>query len=301
MGYTKLFSDIVCSSIWNEDDKTRLVWVTMLALKGGNHVVRATIGGLAHAARVSIEDCKMAIQKLSGPDPDGLDQPYEGRRIEPIEHGWFVLNGESYQQRRDEIERKKYQADWVKNKRLKEKRRLSTLTVSTDVENVDPSSLLSSDKTKQNKENPPTPLQGELVFPDSLKSEEFQKAWSEWGAHRKQIKKRMTPLQEQKLLKQLEAWGAKRAIAAIEYSIANGWRGIFEPEVTATTAKTASPRFVTKQMVDDWCYRNNCFNGISKEAWGRLMDGKWKGQLITNKEDFEAAMGTIKANWEMRP
>lgn len=129
MSWSKLFSDLVCSSIWNEDDHTRLVWITILAIKGPNQIVRATVGGLAHQARVPLEACRNAVEKLSSPDPDGLEQPYEGRRIQPVEHGWLVLNGEAYKNRKDETYRKEYQAEWVAAKRLKEK--LSTRTVDT--------------------------------------------------------------------------------------------------------------------------------------------------------------------------
>lgn len=120
MGFTKLFSDIICSSIWNEDDKTRIVWITLLAIKGPNHVARATVGALAHQARVSVEDCRNAIEKLCSPDPDGLDQPYEGRRMQPVEHGWFILNGEAYRLRRDEDDRKQYLAQYMRDYRRKQ-------------------------------------------------------------------------------------------------------------------------------------------------------------------------------------
>jgi hypothetical protein len=130
MGFTKLFSEIVCSSIWNEDDKTRLVWITLLAIKDGTHVARATIGGLAHQARVSVEDCRRAVQKLSNPDPDGLDQPYEGRRIKLVDHGFLVLNGEFYKKRRDDEDRKEYQAEWARNDRVK--KRLQNVDKSVD-------------------------------------------------------------------------------------------------------------------------------------------------------------------------
>lgn len=120
VGFTKLFTDIVCSSIWNEDDKTRLVWITLLAIKGANHIARATIGGLAHQARVSVPDCQRAIEKLSSPDPDGLDQEYEGRRIKAVEHGWLILNGEKYKQRRDEDDRREYQKLYHREYRRKQ-------------------------------------------------------------------------------------------------------------------------------------------------------------------------------------
>ena len=67
--YTKLFNSIVTSTIWTEDDKTRIVWITMLAIADQNGEVQASIPGLARLAAVSISDAEMAIAKFLGPDP----------------------------------------------------------------------------------------------------------------------------------------------------------------------------------------------------------------------------------------
>jgi len=66
-------------------------------------------------------------------------------------------------------------------------------------------------------------------IPDALKTPEFLTAWSEFKTHRKQKKKPMTELAEQKQIRIMEQWGVARAIAAIDHSISNGWTGIFEP------------------------------------------------------------------------
>ena len=164
MGFTKLFSDIVCSSIWNEDDKTRLVWVTLLAIKGPNHVARCTIGGLAHQARVSVDDCQKAVEKLLSPDPDGMDQLEQGRRIRAVEHGWLVINGESYRLRRDNEDRKEYQRVYHREYRRKQsvnKRKHS----STELNIVNPSDQIRSDENNKNGAVPP---QQSLVLEELL-------------------------------------------------------------------------------------------------------------------------------------
>lgn len=96
MGYTKLFSDIVMSTVWREPDHVRLVWITMLACKDRHDIVSSSIPGLADAARVSIEQCEKALKRLSEPDPYSRSTEHEGRRIEPCDGGWHVLNGEKY-------------------------------------------------------------------------------------------------------------------------------------------------------------------------------------------------------------
>ena len=116
-GFTKLFSAITSSSIWNEDDVTRLVWITMLAMADANGVVYASIGGLAHTARVNRDACEMAIQKLESPDPDSRSPEFEGRRIKKIEGGFLLLNYAKYREARSEDERRLYMREYMKEYR----------------------------------------------------------------------------------------------------------------------------------------------------------------------------------------
>ena len=109
MGYTKLFSSIVASTIWREDDKTRLVWITMLALKNERHVVEASLPGLADLARVTIKECEAAIDKLEGVDKWSRNQEHKGRRVEKCDGGWKILNGEYYRQLMSLDDRREYQ------------------------------------------------------------------------------------------------------------------------------------------------------------------------------------------------
>lgn len=110
-GFTKLFSDIVASSIWDEDDKTRLVWITLLALKDRSHFVRGTVSYLHRVARVTEEECRMALKKLSDPDLNSRSTDHEGRRIQAVAGGWVILNGEQYQKKLSYEERKEYQRE----------------------------------------------------------------------------------------------------------------------------------------------------------------------------------------------
>lgn len=94
--YTKLFNSIVTSTIWTEDDKTRIVWITMLAMSDQNGEVHASVPGLARVAGVTLADCELALGKLLGPDPYSRTPDNEGRRIAPIDGGWELLNHRKY-------------------------------------------------------------------------------------------------------------------------------------------------------------------------------------------------------------
>lgn len=98
-GYSKLFSSIVTSSVWMEDDKTLRVWFAMLALTDAKGIVEGSVPGFANVARVTIPEMEHALQVLSSPDPYSRTPDNEGRRIEAIPGGWRILNYQSYRER----------------------------------------------------------------------------------------------------------------------------------------------------------------------------------------------------------
>ncbi|MGI0034294.1 MAG: hypothetical protein ACRD98_00300 [Nitrososphaera sp.] len=99
--YTKLCKSILSSSLWwRTSDKTRLVWITLLALAAGKKgIVSGFIPDLAYIAHVAIPDCEAALAELSDIDPYSRDDAFEGRRIEAIPNGWRILNYEKYHRR----------------------------------------------------------------------------------------------------------------------------------------------------------------------------------------------------------
>ncbi len=118
-GYTKLFSRILTSTIWSEDDSTRIVWITMLALKDRAHKVYGTVPGLARIANVPTEGCHNAITKLSLPDPASSSKVADGARIRTIEGGWEIINGQKYHELLSLEERRDYKTQWEREKRRK--------------------------------------------------------------------------------------------------------------------------------------------------------------------------------------
>lgn len=105
-GYTKLFSSILMSSIWEESTETRLVWVTLLALADQNGHVDGTVKSLARVSRVSLEECQKALDCLLGPDPLDRSGVAEGRRIVPEQGGWRLVNHAAYRAKMSADERR---------------------------------------------------------------------------------------------------------------------------------------------------------------------------------------------------
>jgi len=96
MAYIKLFQSILTSTIWTEDDATRIVWITLMALADRHGEVQASIPGLARLAGVSVESCQKAIAKFLAPDEFSRTKDDEGRRLMEIDGGWLLINHGKY-------------------------------------------------------------------------------------------------------------------------------------------------------------------------------------------------------------
>jgi hypothetical protein len=123
--YTKLFNSIITSTIWTEDDQTRLVWITMLALANQHGEIQASIPGLARVAGVSTEATEKAINKFLSPDAYSRTPDDEGRRIEVISGGWALLNHSKYRMMASKEDNKSANATRQQRFRLKKARNLT--------------------------------------------------------------------------------------------------------------------------------------------------------------------------------
>lgn len=136
-GYTKLFSSILASTIWRSDDKTRIVWITLLAMADRRGIADGSVPGLADFARVTVPDCEHALAVLSSPDKHSRSKVAEGRRIEAVQGGWRLINYGYYREKLNEDERREYlkvkQREYRSRHRKVSTRRKQT---STNVNNV---------------------------------------------------------------------------------------------------------------------------------------------------------------------
>jgi len=120
-GFTKLFNSIITSSVWSEDDKTRLMWITMLAASDAQGFVTGSIPGMAAIARMSIEDAEKSIKALCKPDPYSRSKEYDGRRLLECEGGWLIANYQKYRQKRDPEKRRQQNCEAQRRYRRKQK------------------------------------------------------------------------------------------------------------------------------------------------------------------------------------
>jgi len=92
---------------------------------------------------------------------------------------------------------------------------------------------------------------GLMIYPDSLDNPEFREAWETWIADRRERGlPRYTARAQHMQLSRLASMGSAAAIAAIEWSIAQGYKGIFPPPV-----QTAAQRPDKDKAPSTWALR----------------------------------------------
>jgi hypothetical protein len=117
-----LFSKIVDSSIWDEPDFVVKVFLTMLAKKDADHVVRANAYIIGKWSRKTEQEVIDALKVLSSPDTRRVEpQPNEGRRIERTSEGWKILNGEHYRDLMVAMNERARKRRWAAQKRAQER------------------------------------------------------------------------------------------------------------------------------------------------------------------------------------
>ena len=108
MNFTKLFSSILDSTIWQEPPATKIVWITLLAMSDRNGEIHAALPGLAKRAGVTMDECKAAIESFTSPDEYSRTKLHDGRRVAIIDGGWVLLNHAKYRELLSQEERREY-------------------------------------------------------------------------------------------------------------------------------------------------------------------------------------------------
>lgn len=193
----------------------------MLAMADKNGRIWSSIPGLANRARVSIQEAEEALETFLSPDPYSRTPEHEGRRIEPIDGGWALLNHAKYRALRDSEERKEYKREWIKERRAVDKCRQSRPQYTKADTEADTNTLKDRNITH---------------YPTKLNIE----AWLAYKDYRKKRKiKPLLPVSEEKQIEKLTRLSKEDQQQCINDTIANGYQGIF-PEKYGNNGK--SPR-----------------------------------------------------------
>ncbi len=109
--WAPVFSKIVDSSLWLEDDLVVKVFLTLLAKKDADQIVRANAFMIGQWSKKTEKEALEALRVLSSPDKKRIEpQPHEGRRIKKVDDGWLILNGQFYEDMMRKINRRAYKA-----------------------------------------------------------------------------------------------------------------------------------------------------------------------------------------------
>lgn len=132
--YVKLFQDLLDSTIWMEKDHVVRVWLTLLLLADSEGYVEIPIPALAQRARVALDECAEAIDRLEAPDPYSRTSAEDGRRLIRVTDErtlWQITNYEYYRSMRSVQQKREYQKRYMREYRKKGKKN------SNDCENLD--------------------------------------------------------------------------------------------------------------------------------------------------------------------
>jgi hypothetical protein len=119
----------------------------MLALADRDGIVHCTAPGLADRARITLEQCRVALQTFLEPDQDSLTMADEGRRIRRVDDGWELINYEKYRHLlsvEDRREKTRLRVQSFRNKRAI----VTPRNACNDIASTSPSPDTEADKVK---------------------------------------------------------------------------------------------------------------------------------------------------------
>lgn len=203
----------------------------MLAMADQYGRVWASVPGLANRARVPLEDAQKALDAFLSPDPYSRTPDFEGRRIEPIDGGWRLLNHEKYRAIRDEESIKESKRRYINARRAAEREGVEqSRTPSNAVEsgraNTEADTEAEADSVTKEEKKTPRKREAPFLVPDWINREHWD-AWHSCGK-----RKNCTNAQKQMAVDKLDAWRREGVdyAAALENAAIGGWQGLFKPD-----------------------------------------------------------------------
>lgn len=140
----------------------------------------------------------------------------------------------------------KYRDEWTARKQKTPEQLPSNSRVTPELNRTD------KDKDKDKEHITP------IIFPDVFSNPEFQKTWDEWKRHRKEKRKPLTLMGEQKSLEQLVPFGVVWATKRINQAIAAGWQGlVFKEDVPPKEEKKESIEEYMKREFGEQSFRKD--------------------------------------------
>jgi hypothetical protein len=121
-GFVKIDREIVQSSLWNQAYPTRIAFIALLVQADHHTGIARCAGasGLARLAAITEPEAVEAIRALTAPDADSKSAEAEGRRIEPVAGGFYIINFHAYRERDYRAEKRAEDAERQRQKRKRD-------------------------------------------------------------------------------------------------------------------------------------------------------------------------------------
>lgn len=200
MQFTKLFSSILDSTIWQEPAETKIVWITMLAMADRHGEVHASVPGLAKRAGVTLAECEAALDCLRSPDDYSRTKEHEGRRIEDIDGGWRLLNHGKYRALLSAEERREYNRR--KQAEYRAKKKAEGVNDTSMTVNHSEQSAHSTEAEAEAEIKTPLPPEG-----DENENRVLPKGWTNWPSQRQKSER---VLRNSPLMQRLGRWFGRK-------------------------------------------------------------------------------------------
>lgn len=219
-GYTPVFNSVLDGTLYGRWPHTG-VWLCLLSQCDQRGHIDAVPALLAAKIGVPEETLKACIADFMSPDPGSRTGDLEGRRLELIDPsrdwGWRVINHSLYRERaRKQAYDKSRTASGADADRKREKR------VSREV----PTSPAKSRSQTQTQTHTQTQTKDTPLPPEGLDRQAFEK-WEKYRADRKPAIKAFS--RHAAMCEMAKLGGGQ--MAAVNYSIANGYQGLMEPKI----------------------------------------------------------------------
>ena len=109
-----MFGEIVDSSVWRLPLHVRVAWITVLAMKDfKTHKIRTNPYLLADKAKITEAQAAEALDVFLAPDKHSLNPANEGRRLQKLDAGeYLVLNGSWWSRRMARENKKLYDREY---------------------------------------------------------------------------------------------------------------------------------------------------------------------------------------------
>lgn len=127
-GFTKLDRTILQSSIMLADGDTFKAWIALLAATDSDGIARISPVFLATICHISMDKCMEILDFFMQPDPYSRSKASDGRRIQVVEDGYYVINYLDYREHTYSTSR-----DAIKKRKKREQEREQNRLNKTDI------------------------------------------------------------------------------------------------------------------------------------------------------------------------